>query len=111
MDELVYKYSRTNQRWEVGTMGTESQIFVGIIVVCVIFIAISLIKHKPQMIVNAILRTFVGTTGIYLLDFILKGNGIQMQVGINAATILTNSFLGLPGFIMLYGLAAYYTYG
>ena len=92
-------------------MGMESKIFIGIIVVCVIFIAISLIRNKPEMIVNAMLRTFIGTAGIYLLDFVLKSNGIQVHVGINAATVLTNSFLGLPGFVMLYGLAAYYTYG
>ena len=91
-------------------MGTESKVFLGIIVVCVIFIVISLIRHKPEMIVNAFLCIFIGTAGIYLLDFVLRSNGIQVNVGINAATVLTNSFLGLPGFIMLYGLAAYYTY-
>ncbi len=92
-------------------MGMESKIFIGVIIACVVFIAISLIRNKPEMILNAVVRTFIGTTGIYLLDFILKSNGIQVHVGINAATVLTNSFLGLPGFLMLYGLAAYYTYG
>lgn len=91
-------------------MKLESQIFIGVIVVCVVFIAVSVIRRKPEMILNVILRTFIGTAGIYLLDFIFKSNGIEINVGINAATVLANTFLGLPGFIMLYGLAAYYTY-
>lgn len=93
----------------MGSM--ESRIFVGIIAICVIFIIVCIVRKKPERIINFVLRTLIGTAGIYLLDFVLRSNGLEVNVGINAATVLTNGILGLPGFIMLYGLAAYYTYG
>jgi inhibitor of the pro-sigma K processing machinery len=55
------------------------------------------------------LRACVGTAGIYLLDFALTFSGYQISVGVNAFTVLSNGLLGLPGFILLYGLAFYYT--
>lgn len=92
-------------------MGIDSRIFIGIIIVCVVFIAACIIRRRPDLIINFGLRACVGTVGIYVLDFILKSNGYHVNVGINAATILTNGFLGLPGLLVLYGLAVYYSFG
>lgn len=89
----------------------ESIIFIIIIVACLIFIGVCVVKRRPDMIINFGLRTCIGTLGIYLTDFILRSKGYDISVGINGATILTNGLLGLPGFLMLYGLAVYYTMG
>lgn len=92
-------------------MSMDSIIFIGIIAACLVFLAICLVRRRPDLIVNFGLRSCIGTAGIYILDFILQSKGYDLGVGINAATILTNGLLGIPGFIMLYGLAAYYTAG
>lgn len=88
---------------------TENIILIGIIIICSIFIIVNLIKRNPKLIINAGLRTVVGALGIYFIDSILRSQGYQIQVGINEATLLTNGILGLPGFIMLYGLAYFYS--
>jgi inhibitor of the pro-sigma K processing machinery len=62
-----------------------------------------------DLVVDFLLRACVGSAGIYLLDFILTISGYQISVGLNAFTILSNGLLGLPGFILLYGLAFYYS--
>ncbi|NLL72786.1 MAG: Pro-sigmaK processing inhibitor BofA [Clostridiales bacterium] len=87
----------------------ESTILIIIIALCVVFIAISIIRHKPDQIVDFMLRACVGCAGIYLLDFLLGFGGYQISVGVNAVTILSNGLLGLPGFVLLYGLAFYYS--
>ncbi len=92
-------------------MSSNSYIFIAIIVACVIFFVICLIRKRPDLIVNFGLRACLGTAVIYLLNMILNSKGYNISVGINAATILTNGIFGLPGFIMLYGLAAYYAKG
>lgn len=85
-------------------------ILISIIVICCVFIIISLIMHRPDWIVNFALRACLGTAGVYLLDFLLKSQGYGINVGVNGITVLTNGLLGLPGFILLYGLAIYYTF-
>lgn len=92
-------------------MNTESIIFVVIIALCVVSIIACLIRRRPDLIINFLLRSCLGVVGIYLLDLILKMKGYDFCVGINLATVLTNGFLGLPGFLMLYGLAVYYAFG
>ncbi len=89
---------------------TDSIIFIGIIAACLVFLAICFIRKRPDIILNFGLRACIGTVGIYLLDFILKSKGYDINVGINAATITANGLLGLPGFLMLYGLAVYYSF-
>lgn len=85
-------------------------LFISIIVICCVFIIISLIRHRPDRIVNFALRACLGTAGVYLLDFFLKSQGYGINVGVNGITVLTNGLLGLPGFILLYGLAIYYSF-
>lgn len=87
----------------------ENMILIGIIVVCLMFIVISLIKNKPERIVDFGLRASIGTAGIYLLDLVLHMKGYEIHVGVNGVSVLTNGLLGLPGFILLYGLAFYFS--
>lgn len=87
----------------------ESIILAIIIVICIVFIGVCIIRRRPDLIVDFVLRACVGTAGIYLLDFVLGFAGYQINVGVNVFTILSNGLLGLPGFILLYGLAFYYT--
>lgn len=86
----------------------ENIVLIIIIIICVVFITVSIIRHKPDQIANFLLRACVGTAGIYLLDFLLGLGGYHISVGVNVVTILSNGLLGLPGFVLLYGLAFYY---
>lgn len=88
----------------------ENVILIGIILGCIIFIVICLIRRRPDLIVNFGLRSSIGTAGIYLLDLFLRSNGYEIYVGINGVSVLTNGLLGLPGFLLLYGLSFYYSF-
>lgn len=91
-------------------MSIENMILVGIIVVCIVFIGVCVLRRRPDLIVDFGLRAVVGTAAIYLLDYVLKSKGYNITVGVNGVSILTNGLLGLPGFLLLYGLAAYYCF-
>ncbi|HWT26486.1 MAG TPA: pro-sigmaK processing inhibitor BofA family protein [Mobilitalea sp.] len=88
----------------------ESIIFISVAAICVVFILVSLAKKRPDKIVDFALRACLGTAGICLLDFVLGSQGYDINVGVNGITVLTNGLLGLPGFILLYGLSIYYTF-
>ncbi len=85
-------------------------LLIGIIVICVIFIAVCLVKRRPDLIADFALRALFGTAGISIMDFVFKSGGYDIFVGVNGVTVLTNGLLGLPGFLLLYGLAIYYTF-
>jgi inhibitor of the pro-sigma K processing machinery len=87
----------------------ENMILIGIIAACIVFIIVCVIRKRPNLIVNFGLRAVIGTAGIYLLDLVLSSRGYGINVGINGVSVVTNGMLGLPGFLLLYGLAAYYT--
>jgi len=84
----------------------ESQIFVVIIIVCVALILFGLIKHRFDLLVNFGLRIFSGLLGIYLVNSLLLNFHLTLGVGTNAFTALTIGLLGLPGFLLVYGVAA-----
>lgn len=85
-------------------------ILIIIIASCVIFITVCLIRKRPDLLVNFALRASLGTAGVYVLDIFLKSRGYGVFVGVNAMSVLSNGLLGLPGFILLYGLAAFYSF-
>ncbi|NLP34308.1 MAG: hypothetical protein GX359_03835 [Clostridiales bacterium] len=87
----------------------ESKILAGIIIACIVFIIVCIIRRRPDIIINFALRALLGTAGIYALDFVLRSQGYQVNVGVNMVTFATNGLLGLPGFLLLYGLAFYYS--
>ena len=88
----------------------ENLILIGIIVACIIFIVVCIIRRRPDLIVDFGFRASIGTAGICLLDLALTSQGYHINVGVNGVSVLTNGFLGLPGFLLLFGLAIYYSY-
>lgn len=87
----------------------ENIILIAIIIACIVFILAAAIKRRPDMLLAFVMRAAAGTAAIYLLDFVLRTKGISINVGVNGASVLINGLLGLPGFILLYGLAFYYS--
>lgn len=83
---------------------------IGIIIACIVFIIVCLVKRRPDLIVNFALRACVGTAGIYALNLVLGSRGYDINVGINSGSVLANGLLGLPGFLLMYGLAIYYSF-
>lgn len=86
----------------------ESKIFMLIIVICVILLIVSIIKQRFEWIVNVGLRAVAGLLAIYILNNKLQNFSIDVAVGMNAFSALTIGTLGLPGFVLLYGLAFYF---
>ncbi len=86
----------------------ESQIFVVIIIICIALIVFGLIKHRFDLLVNFGLRIFSGMLGIYLINSFLYSFGLSLSVGTNGFTALAIGLLGLPGFLLVYGVAAFF---
>lgn len=86
----------------------ESQIFIIIIVLCVALILIGFIKHQFNSIITFGLRIFGGLLGVYIVNILLHNLGLGISVGTNSVTALAMGILGLPGFLMLYGVATYF---
>ncbi|MGB8452780.1 MAG: pro-sigmaK processing inhibitor BofA family protein [Anaerocolumna sp.] len=86
----------------------ESQIFVVIIIICIVLITFGLIKHRFDLLVNFGLRMFSGLLGIYLLNNLLLSFHLTLGVGTNGLTALVIGLLGLPGFLLVYGVAVFY---
>ena len=80
-----------------------------IIIACLIFIGICLVKGKTDYVIDFGIRSIIGMAAIYFLNFLLGLAGSNIVVGINGITVLTSGLLGIPGIIMLYGLALYYS--
>ncbi len=84
--------------------------YIGIILIvaaCTIVLLIGALRRKSEWLLNLILRGVMGTIAIYFIDAALTGLGIEVGVGINAATVLTSGILGLPGVAALYGIGFY----
>lgn len=86
----------------------ESYIFIAIILVCILIIAISFIRHKVEIVINFILRIVAGIVGIYFVNILLIKMGYQLAVGINGLSTIIVGVLGLPGFLLNYSIAFYY---
>ncbi|WP_313133977.1 pro-sigmaK processing inhibitor BofA family protein [Anaerocolumna sp.] len=86
----------------------ESKIFIVIIIICLVLLAIGLIKRRMDLLVNFGLRVFAGLVGIYIVNMLLDGLGLSLGVGTNGLTALTIGGLGIPGFLLVYGVAIYY---
>ena len=87
----------------------QEKILLLMIIVCIMFIVLCIVKRRPDLILELGLRALIGVAAMYLLNFLLALKGSQVAVAVNGGTALINGLLGLPGLIMLYGLALYYT--
>ncbi len=86
-----------------------STIFIIVIIISTVFIIGCVIKQRPDLIVDFALRACFATAGIYVLNLVMGIQGYSLNVGINGVTVLTSGLLGLPGFLLLYGLSLYYS--
>ncbi len=59
---------------------------------------------KLELLLNVLLRMVFGIIGIYAFNTILDVMKIKATVGFNIATIATVGILGVPGFLLLYGI-------
>jgi inhibitor of the pro-sigma K processing machinery len=83
---------------------------IGIIVIvalCLIILLIAALKKRVEWLLNFIVRGVVGVIAIYFINMGLAALGTTVDIGINAATVLTTAFLGFPGLVALYGLGIY----
>lgn len=72
---------------------------------CIVVLVIGIVGKKRELFVNFILRTVTGVAIIYALNLVLDAQQIQLSVGINPISIAASGFLGVPGVILLYGIA------
>ena len=75
-------------------------------VICGIIHLILLLRKKAQIILNFLVRTVLGAIVILFVNDILKTQGFDIYVGLNAVTLLTSGTLGFPGVALLYGIQA-----
>lgn len=78
-----------------------------IVAACTTVLLIGALRRKSEWLLNLILRGVLGTIAIYFINTALTGWGIEVRVGINAATVLTSGILGFPGVAALYGISFY----
>ncbi|MDF2803180.1 MAG: putative rane protein [Anaerocolumna sp.] len=86
----------------------EGKILLVIAGICIILFVIGLIKKRYDLLVNFGLRLTMGILGIYLLNSFLGNFGLLLEVGANGYNALIVGLFGVPGFVLVYGLAAYY---
>ncbi|MDK2807274.1 MAG: SigmaK-factor processing regulatory protein BofA [Clostridiales bacterium] len=57
---------------------------------------------------NVLLRMVYGAIGMFAANVILSYFFTGVAVGINKETLVITGLLGVPGFLMLYGITCYY---
>lgn len=82
------------------------------LMVCLVLLAggvlvIILFKSKIEFFINMVLRMMMGTIGVCVVNSIFLAQGMETGIGINPVTLSLLGFLGLPGFLLLYGIAFY----
>lgn len=86
----------------------EGKILLVIVGICIVLFVIGLIKKRYDLLVNFGLRLTMGILGIYLFNSFLVNFGLILEVGANGYNALIIGILGVPGFMLVYGLAAYF---
>lgn len=64
-------------------------------------------KREKEWLLNVVMRSVLGTIGIYFVNLFFASFGISLGVGVNAVTVLTCGILGFPGVLALYGVGIY----
>lgn len=72
----------------------------------ILLVAIA-VRAEMENLLCFLVRGFLGSAGICIVNFCLEKLGYSVNVGINAVTFLTTAFLGIPGFLGLFGLGFY----
>lgn len=84
------------------------EILIVIAGICLVLLVIGLMKKKFDLLVNFGLRLAMGLLGIYIINLLLGNFGISLQVGMNGYNALLVGLFGVPGFLLVYGLATYF---
>lgn len=74
--------------------------------ICVLVLFILVLKQRAQFALNFLVRLVMGTIVILFLNDLLEKQGLPLNVGLNAITLLTTGSLGFPGVALLYGIEA-----
>lgn len=83
------------------------QKYFGMVVIigaCILVLLIGFLRNRAMWIVNCILRMVLGAITIYLCNAWMDERHILGKVGLNAISLLTAAFLGIPGVASLYGI-------
>lgn len=75
--------------------------------ICVVVLLMGMMKQKAGKISTFIIRSIVGTVGIYAVNAMLESLGISVAAGINPVNVLTIGILGIGGFGLVYGILFY----
>lgn len=86
----------------------ESMIFIVIIAICIGLLIFGFIKHNYEAVINFILRIFAGLAAICVINVLLGLIHIDLSAGVNEYNALILGLLGIPGFLLVYGIALYY---
>ena len=84
---------------------------ISIVLLVLVFgtlVGIGIRKKNSEIYLNFAMRIFVGVVAIYLLNSILQAFHINLEVGVNGVSSLVLGALGLPGFLILYGVSFYF---
>lgn len=85
----------------------DQKLSIGIIAgICILVLAIALVKKYLQTFFNFLVRVVLGAIGILAVNDFFQGQALQVAVGLNPATLLTIGVLGFGGFVMLYAIVA-----
>lgn len=79
-----------------------------IVALCIAIFIISVCRKKMELFITFVLRLFTGAVGIYVVNSMLQFIKMDCQVGLNGVNLLTVGVLGLPGFVMIYGIGLYF---
>jgi len=79
-----------------------------LVLVFVTLVGIGIRKKNSEIYINFAMRIFVGVVAIYLLNSILQAIQLNLEVGINGVSSLVLGALGIPGFLLLYGVSLYF---
>lgn len=67
-------------------------------------------KIKKEVIFHIICRVLLGVIGMYFLNIFFRTQEYGVHIGINTGSITTIACLGIPGFLLILGLAVYASY-
>lgn len=86
----------------------DKNVLIVIVGICSILFVVGFIKKRYDLLVNFGLRLTMGILGIYLLNSFLGNFSLSLEVGANGYNALVVGLFGVPGFVLVYGLAAYF---
>ena len=82
----------------------ENWILLGIIIFSIAILIVITYKRHRGVLTNIMLRLVGGLVGIICTNWFMTLIGFNLYVGINFWTAVTVGTLGLPGFLLLYGI-------